>query len=159
LKKKIAFLHLLRPTYCICSCSSRTNYILISSFNFCRHLPGKCLQKVPPGMVLLVFRIGRYLIFLASVKDCLMLFIIIIYCFEFFFQFLRLARSLRFYGYLQFKPCITNYPEEDTRVIISVGDRELNFRLQTPDVSKLFINTLCVGFMELLTEMTLCWKD
>ena len=52
-----------------------------------------------------------------------------------FFQFLRLARSLRFYGYLQFKPCITNYPEEDTRVIISVGDRELNFRLQTPDVS------------------------
>lgn len=48
-------------------------------------------------------------------------------------QYLQLARSLRFYGYLQFKPCITNYPEENTRVIISVGDRELNFRLQTPD--------------------------
>lgn len=154
MKKKIAFLHLLRPTYCICSCSSRTNYILISSFNFCRHLP-----VLSSTWFFLSLGFGRYLIFLASVKDCLMLFIISIYCFEFFFQFLRLARSLRFYGYLQFKPCITNYPEEDTRVIISVGDRELNFRLQTPDVSELFINTLCVGFIELLTEMTLCWKD
>ena len=52
-----------------------------------------------------------------------------------FLQFLQLARSLRFYGYVQFKPCTTNYPEEDTRVIISVGNRELNFRLQTPGVS------------------------
>lgn len=47
-------------------------------------------------------------------------------------EFLQFARSLRFYGYLQFKPCTTNYPEDDTRVIISVGNRELNFRLQTP---------------------------
>lgn len=48
-------------------------------------------------------------------------------------EFLQLARSLRFYGYIQFKPCITDYPEEDTRVIISIGNRELNFKLQTPD--------------------------
>lgn len=48
-------------------------------------------------------------------------------------EFLQLARSLKFYGYMQFKPCTTNYPEEDTRVIVSIGDRELNFRLQTPD--------------------------
>ena len=67
-----------------------------------------------------------------------------------FFQYLQLARSLRFYGYLQFKPCVTNYPEEDTRVIISVGDRELNFRLQTPDVSKLLIIAFCV---EICPEM------
>ena len=65
----------------------------------------------------------------------------------FFFQYLQLARSLRFYGYLQFKPCITNYPEEGTRVIISVGDRELHFRLQTPDVSELLISAFCVGFV------------
>ena len=56
-------------------------------------------------------------------------------CCYLFLQFLQLARSLRFYGYVQFKPCTTNYPEEDTRVIISVGNRELNFRLQTPGVS------------------------
>jgi len=43
---------------------------------------------------------------------------------------------LKFYGYMQFKPCLTNYPEEDTRVIISIGNRELKFRLQTPNVSK-----------------------
>ncbi|KAJ7361852.1 Sorting nexin-17 [Desmophyllum pertusum] len=48
-------------------------------------------------------------------------------------EFLQLARSLRFYGYMQFKPCTTNYPEVDTRVITAIGDRELNFRLQTPD--------------------------
>lgn len=48
-------------------------------------------------------------------------------------EFLQLARSLKFYGYMQFKPCTTNYPEEDTRVIVSIGDRELNFRLQTPN--------------------------
>ena len=53
-----------------------------------------------------------------------------------FVQFLQLARSLKFYGYMQFKPCLTNYPEEDTRVIISIGNRELKFRLQTPNVSK-----------------------
>lgn len=56
-------------------------------------------------------------------------------CCYLFLQFLQFARSLRFYGYLQFKPCTTNYPEDDTRVIISVGNRELNFRLQTPGVS------------------------
>ena len=50
-------------------------------------------------------------------------------------QYLNVARSLRYYGYIQFRPCITSYPEEDTRVIISIGDRELNFRLQTPNVS------------------------
>lgn len=48
-------------------------------------------------------------------------------------EFLQLARALRFYGYMQFKPCLTNYPEDDTRVIISIGNRELNVRLQTPD--------------------------
>lgn len=48
-------------------------------------------------------------------------------------EFLQLARSLKFYGYMQFKPCLTNYPEEDTRVIISIGNREVNFRLQTPN--------------------------
>ena len=56
-----------------------------------------------------------------------------------FVQFLQLARSLKFYGYIQFKPCLTNYPEEDTRVIISIGNRELKFRLQTPNVSKYII--------------------
>lgn len=74
------------------------------------------------------------MVLLANVKYCQVLFVFV-KIIVFVFQFLRLARSLRFYGYLQFKPCITNYPEEDTRVIISIGNRELNFKLQTPDVS------------------------
>ncbi|KAL9963088.1 hypothetical protein ACROYT_G032259 [Oculina patagonica] len=65
-------------------------------------------------------------------------------------EFLQLARSLRFYGYVQFKPCTTNYPEDDTRVIISVGNRELNFRLQTPD------NKIQEGSFK-VTRMR-CWR-
>ncbi|XP_031563223.1 sorting nexin-17-like [Actinia tenebrosa] len=48
-------------------------------------------------------------------------------------EYLRLARMMKYYGFIQFKPCITNYPEENTRVLVSCGDRELNLRLQTSD--------------------------
>lgn len=65
-------------------------------------------------------------------------------------EFLQLARSLKFYGYMQFKPCLTNYPEEDTRVIISIGNRELKFRLQTPN------NKLQEGSFK-VTRMR-CWR-
>ncbi|XP_020895527.1 sorting nexin-17-like [Exaiptasia diaphana] len=48
-------------------------------------------------------------------------------------EYLRLARMMKYYGFIQFKPCITNYPEDNTRVLVSCGERELNFRLQTSD--------------------------
>lgn len=45
-------------------------------------------------------------------------------------EYLRLARTLKHYGYMQFGPAVTDYPHHDCRVIISAGNKELNFRIQ-----------------------------
>lgn len=49
-------------------------------------------------------------------------------------QYLQLACTLKYYGYLQFAPCHCDYPQPDTRVLISAGGRELNFRLALAQV-------------------------
>jgi sorting nexin-17 len=46
---------------------------------------------------------------------------------------LRFARNLKFYGYVQFKPCFMDYPQPGTRAFIAAGNQELNFRLPMPD--------------------------
>ncbi|XP_033727766.1 sorting nexin-17-like [Pecten maximus] len=52
-------------------------------------------------------------------------------------EYLRLARTLKYYGHLQFKPCVTDYPHPSSRAVISVGNKEMNFRIQTaPNVIK-----------------------
>lgn len=51
-------------------------------------------------------------------------------------EYLRLARSLRFYGHLQFKPCVCDYPQPNTNVIVSCGGRELVFRFQQASVQE-----------------------
>lgn len=45
-------------------------------------------------------------------------------------EYLRLARTLKFYGYLQFKPSMTDFPVANSRVVVSAGNRELIFRFQ-----------------------------
>ncbi|XP_063407258.1 sorting nexin-17-like [Mytilus trossulus] len=45
-------------------------------------------------------------------------------------EYLRLVRTFKYYGYIQFKPCITDYPQADSRVLICTGGREMNFRIQ-----------------------------
>ncbi|XP_064480852.1 sorting nexin-17-like [Ornithodoros turicata] len=45
-------------------------------------------------------------------------------------EYLHLARTLKYYGYIQFSPCVCDYPRPNTRALISAGGRELNFRLQ-----------------------------
>ncbi|EDO37172.1 predicted protein [Nematostella vectensis] len=65
-------------------------------------------------------------------------------------EYLRLARMMKYYGFIQFKPCFTNYPTDNTRVLISCGDRELNFRLQTED------NKIQEGSFK-VTRMR-CWR-
>lgn len=45
-------------------------------------------------------------------------------------EFLRLSRTLKYYGFLQFKPCLTDYPQENSKVVVSAGNRELIFRIQ-----------------------------
>uniref|UniRef100_A0A0B6Y8D2 Sorting nexin-17 n=1 Tax=Arion vulgaris TaxID=1028688 RepID=A0A0B6Y8D2_9EUPU len=44
-------------------------------------------------------------------------------------EFLKMTSTLKFYGYIHFKPCITDYPEPNTRVIVATGQKELNFRV------------------------------
>ncbi|XP_076082465.1 sorting nexin-17-like [Mytilus galloprovincialis] len=45
-------------------------------------------------------------------------------------EYLRLVRTFKYYGYIQFKPCITDYPQDNSRVLICTGGREMNFRIQ-----------------------------
>jgi len=52
-------------------------------------------------------------------------------------ELLRMARTMRHYGYLQFHPCVTDYPQPDCRVIIAAGNKELNFIISLgPDTIK-----------------------
>uniref|UniRef100_A0A0L8I288 PX domain-containing protein n=1 Tax=Octopus bimaculoides TaxID=37653 RepID=A0A0L8I288_OCTBM len=46
-------------------------------------------------------------------------------------DYLQFVRTLKYYGYMHFRPCITDYPEKKTNVLIAVGNEELNFRIQT----------------------------
>lgn len=48
-------------------------------------------------------------------------------------EYVLLARTLKFYNYLHFEPCISDYPRSDTKVIISVGNRELNMQVISPN--------------------------
>ncbi|XP_070534165.1 LOW QUALITY PROTEIN: sorting nexin-17-like [Ptychodera flava] len=48
-------------------------------------------------------------------------------------DYLRLSRTLKYYGFIQFKPCATDYPVKNTKVIVGAGNRELNFRVRGDD--------------------------
>ncbi|KAH3691847.1 hypothetical protein DPMN_191025 [Dreissena polymorpha] len=50
---------------------------------------------------------------------------------------MRLARTLKHYGYMQFHPCVADYPQDQSHVLIAAGNRELSFRVKlTPDSVK-----------------------
>lgn len=51
-------------------------------------------------------------------------------------EFLRVARTLKYYGYMVFKPCVTDYLAPNSRVIVAAGNLELNFRIQVQDLVK-----------------------
>jgi len=51
------------------------------------------------------------------------------------FQFLRLSRTLKHYGYVQFHPCVADYPQTNSHVVISAGNKELNFCVHIKPVS------------------------
>lgn len=50
------------------------------------------------------------------------------------------VRSLKYYGFMQFLPCIADYPFPGAPVLVSIGNYELTIRLQTgsshPSTSK-----------------------
>lgn len=44
-------------------------------------------------------------------------------------DYVKLAASLKYYGYMQFAPCFCDYPKVKTKVLIAIGDQELNMRV------------------------------
>lgn len=45
-------------------------------------------------------------------------------------DYLQLARSLKYYGFLQFKPCVCDYPKPQSPVLVNIGNQELNLRVR-----------------------------
>ncbi|CAD5113524.1 DgyrCDS2686 [Dimorphilus gyrociliatus] len=45
-------------------------------------------------------------------------------------EYLRLIKTLKFYGYIKFEPCVTNYPHDNCNVIIAAGNKEMIFRIE-----------------------------
>lgn len=45
-------------------------------------------------------------------------------------EYLQLARTLKYYGYIQFQPCSSDYPQPGSRVVVTAGGREFSFRFQ-----------------------------
>ncbi|XP_006626144.1 sorting nexin-17 isoform X1 [Lepisosteus oculatus] len=48
-------------------------------------------------------------------------------------EFIHLAQTLKYYGYIKFDPCITDFPEKGCHVIVSAGNNELNFHVKLPN--------------------------
>ncbi|XP_015471366.1 sorting nexin-17 isoform X1 [Parus major] len=48
-------------------------------------------------------------------------------------EFIRLAQTLKYYGYLKFDPCVTDFPEKGCHVVVSAGNNELNFQVRLPN--------------------------
>uniref|UniRef100_A0A1B6GLU6 PX domain-containing protein n=3 Tax=Proconiini TaxID=565685 RepID=A0A1B6GLU6_9HEMI len=44
-------------------------------------------------------------------------------------EYLEIARTLKYYGYTQFKTCTCDYPVPDTQCVVSAGFKELNLRV------------------------------
>lgn len=50
-----------------------------------------------------------------------------------FSQFIHLGQTLKYYGYIKFDPCVTDFPEKGCQVIVSAGNNELNFHVKLPN--------------------------
>ncbi|KAM6123312.1 LOW QUALITY PROTEIN: sorting nexin-17 [Pterocles gutturalis] len=48
-------------------------------------------------------------------------------------EFIRLAQTLKYYGYLKFDPCVTDFPRRGCHVVVSAGNNELNFQVRLPN--------------------------
>ena len=44
-------------------------------------------------------------------------------------EYILLARTLKYYNYVHFEPCYSDYPRPRTKVMISIGSKELNMRV------------------------------
>ncbi|KAK7863146.1 hypothetical protein R5R35_012761 [Gryllus longicercus] len=66
-------------------------------------------------------------------------------------EYLELARTLKYYGFLQFRPCVCDYPRPGSRVLVSAGNRELNLRVRLTDSSAVREGSFKVTRMR-------CWR-
>lgn len=48
-------------------------------------------------------------------------------------EYLEVARTLKYYGFLQFRPCTCDYPRPGSRVLVGIGNSELNLRVRLGD--------------------------
>ncbi|XP_038840363.1 sorting nexin-17 [Salvelinus namaycush] len=48
-------------------------------------------------------------------------------------EFIRLGQTLKYFGYIQFDPCVTDFPEKGCHAIVSAGNNELNFQVKLPN--------------------------
>uniref|UniRef100_A0A673VW73 Sorting nexin-17 n=1 Tax=Salmo trutta TaxID=8032 RepID=A0A673VW73_SALTR len=48
-------------------------------------------------------------------------------------EFIRLGQTLKYFGYIKFDPCVTDFPEKGCHVIVSAGNNELNFQVKLPN--------------------------
>ncbi|OAD60529.1 Sorting nexin-17 [Eufriesea mexicana] len=44
-------------------------------------------------------------------------------------EYLDIARTSKYYGYIQFTPCLCDYPHPDSKVLVAIGRNELNLRI------------------------------
>ncbi|XP_072042447.1 sorting nexin-17-like [Amphiura filiformis] len=65
-------------------------------------------------------------------------------------EYLKFARTLKFYGFIQFKSCKTDYPADNTPVMVCAGNKELIFRVAMQDGS-------CKEGVFRITRMR-CWR-
>ncbi|GFY63776.1 sorting nexin-17 [Trichonephila inaurata madagascariensis] len=65
-------------------------------------------------------------------------------------KYLQRARNLKFYGHIQFRSCICDYPQPNTTVTISAGGRDLVFHLDSDPASE---NKACFRVTRIK-----CWR-
>ncbi|KAI5713068.1 hypothetical protein M8J75_013538 [Diaphorina citri] len=49
------------------------------------------------------------------------------------FQYVDLARKLKYYGFIEFEPCTCDFPKPNTKVVVNIGLREINFRIRSSE--------------------------
>ncbi|XP_017772608.1 PREDICTED: sorting nexin-17 [Nicrophorus vespilloides] len=51
-------------------------------------------------------------------------------------EYIDTARTLKYYGYMQFQPCYCDYPSPQTKVLVAIGGQELSLRIITGPIVK-----------------------
>ena len=46
-------------------------------------------------------------------------------------QYMEVARTLKFYGFMMFRACVSDHPEPHTRVTVGIGKSSLNMRISS----------------------------